>query len=141
MLPVLGLLKYMLQYFLILSLFTQCFSLPPSLLFFDRFFITSFLLLLSIPFIVLGLVKKGADATVADNKGRTALHFAACRGDANMGTFSLPLSQITSPSLLLVLYSPNPYFFPSLSCISFPLPPTPTHTHSSLIFMQYCNLK
>ncbi len=34
---------------------------------------------------VLELVKKGTDVRTADSKGRTPLHFAACRGDANMG--------------------------------------------------------
>ena len=34
---------------------------------------------------VLDLVRKGANVRAADSKGRTPLHFAACRGDANMG--------------------------------------------------------
>lgn len=33
---------------------------------------------------VFQLVQGGANVTVSDTKGRTALHFAACRGDANM---------------------------------------------------------
>ena len=40
--------------------------------------------------IVLELVKKGANVKTADNKGRTPLHFAACRGDANMGRCMCP---------------------------------------------------
>ena len=36
---------------------------------------------------VLDLVRKGVDVTRADSKGRTALHFASCRGDANMGKY------------------------------------------------------
>lgn len=35
--------------------------------------------------LVLDLVRKGVDVTRADAKGRTALHFASCRGDANLG--------------------------------------------------------
>ena len=33
---------------------------------------------------VLELIRKGADVTTADSKGRTALHFASCKGDANL---------------------------------------------------------
>ena len=36
-------------------------------------------------FTVLQEIRKGADVTRADHKGRTALHFAATRGDTNMG--------------------------------------------------------
>lgn len=55
--------------------------------------------------IVLSLVRKGADVTNADNKGRTALHFAACRGDANLGTSNSSLQ-----SSLLVPF--HLHFFP-----------------------------
>lgn len=34
---------------------------------------------------VLQEIRRGTDVTRADNKGRTALHFAATRGDTNMG--------------------------------------------------------
>ena len=43
-------------------------------------------------------IRKGADVTRADNKGRTALHFAATRGDTNMGIGS------TSTSVVWVSY-------------------------------------
>jgi hypothetical protein len=42
--------------------------------------------------LVLDLVRKGVDVTRADSKGRTALHFASCRGDANMGKFDIFMS-------------------------------------------------
>ena len=34
---------------------------------------------------VLQEIRRGADVTKPDSKGRTALHFAATRGDTNMG--------------------------------------------------------
>ena len=37
------------------------------------------------PLAVLQEIRRGTDVTRADNKGRTALHFAATRGDTNMG--------------------------------------------------------
>lgn len=36
---------------------------------------------------VFELLEKGADPREADNKGRTPLHFAACRGSAPVGVF------------------------------------------------------
>ena len=36
---------------------------------------------------VLALVKRGTDVKKADLKGRTPLHFAACRGDSNVGKY------------------------------------------------------
>ena len=37
--------------------------------------------------LVLDMVRKGVDVTQADKKGRTALHFASTRGDANLGAY------------------------------------------------------
>ena len=58
--------------------------------------------------VVLDLVRKGVDVTRADTKGRTALHFASCRGDANMG--KLCAQQIRSPFCSLKVKSIT-YFF------------------------------
>ena len=44
---------------------------------------------------VLQEIRKGADVTKADNKGRTALHFAATRGDSNMGIIIIIIIIIT----------------------------------------------
>ena len=50
---------------------------------------------------VFQLVQGGANVTVSDTKGRTALHFAACRGDANMGGWT-PEGVVTSSSCFAV---------------------------------------
>ena len=63
---------------------------------------------------MLELLKEGANTGVPDSKGRTALHFAACRPDVNIGKDGGGVSVLHS-----VLFPPP----------NTPIPTFNTHTH------------